>query len=89
MTLGAQGLAYADRTGSGHVPAARTHIVDATGAGDALTAGVIFGLINNIPLDELVRLGVSAATLTLRSPESVVPELTQGTVVRSTGYLKG
>ncbi len=77
VTLGEHGLAYADGSGSGHIPAIRSQVVDATGAGDALTAGVIFGLLNNIPLDEAVRLGVSAATLTLHSPESVVPELSQ------------
>jgi pseudouridine kinase len=77
ITLAEQGLAYADSSGSGHIPAIHTHIVDTTGAGDALTAGVIFGLLNGVPLDEALRLGVSAATLTLRSRESVVPELSQ------------
>ncbi len=77
ITLAEQGLAYADSSGSGHIPAIRTHVVDATGAGDALTAGVIFGLLNGVPLDEAMRLGVSAATLTLRSREAVVPELSQ------------
>jgi pseudouridine kinase len=77
ITLAEKGLVYADSSGSGHIPAIRTHVVDATGAGDALTAGVIFGLLNSVPLDEALRLGVSAATLTLRSRESVVPELNQ------------
>ncbi len=77
ITLAEQGLAYADSSGSGHIPAIHTHVVDATGAGDALTAGVIFGLLNGVPLDEAMRLGVSAATLTLRSRDSVVPELNQ------------
>lgn len=77
VTLAEQGLAYADSSSGGHIPAIRTHIEDTTGAGDALTAGVIFGLLNDVPLDEAMRLGVSAATLTLRSPEAVVPELTQ------------
>ena len=77
VTLADQGLAYADSASSGHIPAIHTHIEDTTGAGDALTAGVIFGLLNGVPLDEAMRLGVSAATLTLRSREAVVPELTQ------------
>jgi pseudouridine kinase len=76
VTLGEKGLAYADKSGGGHIPATRTQVADATGAGDALTAGVIFGLLNNIPIDEAMRLGVSAATLTLHSLESVVPNLT-------------
>jgi pseudouridine kinase len=77
VTLGELGLAYADTNGGGHIPAIRSHVVDATGAGDALTAGVIFGLLNNIPIDEAMRLGVSAAALTIASTESVLPELTQ------------
>ncbi len=77
VTLGELGLAYADANGGGHIPAVRSGVTDTTGAGDALTAGVIFGLLNDIPVDEALRLGVSAATLTIHSTESVVPELSQ------------
>lgn len=76
VTLGEQGLAYAYSSGMGHIPAPSTRIVDATGAGDALTAGVIFGLLNDVPLDDAMRLGVTAASLTLQSLESVSPDLT-------------
>jgi pseudouridine kinase len=75
VTLAEQGLVYAGGSGSGHIPALRTQVVDKTGAGDALTAAVICGLLNDMPLDEAVRLGVSAAALTLRSRETVVPDL--------------
>jgi pseudouridine kinase len=75
VTLGPTGLAYADSASSGYIPALRTEIVDATGAGDAFSAGAIFGLLNEVPLDEAMRLGVSAASLTLRSSETVVPNL--------------
>jgi pseudouridine kinase len=40
-----------------------------------LTAGVVFGLINDFPVDEAVRLGASAAALTLHSRETVCPTL--------------
>lgn len=75
VTLAEQGLAFADGSRAGHIPALRTTVVDTTGAGDALTAAVIFGLLNEMPLDEAVRLGVSAAALTLRTRETVVPDL--------------
>ena len=75
ITLAEHGLYYATREGSGHIPAPRVEVVDATGAGDALIAGMVYGLINGLPVDECMRLGVSAATLTLRSPETVSPEL--------------
>ncbi len=75
VTLGVNGLVYASGTDRGHIPAIRTEIRDETGAGDALTAGAIFGLLNEVPLDEAMRLGVSAASLTLQSRETVVPNL--------------
>ena len=73
--LAAFGVCYATSQTSGHVPALRTPVVDPTGAGDALTATVLFGLLNDIPIDDAVRLGVTAASLTLRYRGSVVPDL--------------
>jgi len=75
ITMAEFGVGYATADGSGHVPALKTEIVDPTGAGDALSAAVIFALLNEIPLDEAIRLGVSAATLTLRSPGTVAADL--------------
>ncbi len=75
VTMAEFGVGYATPEGSGHIPALQTEIQDPTGAGDALTATVIFALLNDIPVDEAVRLGVSAAALTLRAPGSVHPEL--------------
>jgi pseudouridine kinase len=75
ITLGATGLVYATSHESGHVPAVECEIVDLTGAGDALTAAVIFGLLNEFDVDEAVRLGTSAAALTLSCRETVCPFL--------------
>ncbi len=75
ITMGAEGLFYAAENGSGHISALRVDVVDATGAGDALTAGIVYGLCNGMDLDEAMRIGVSAAALTLQSSETVSPEL--------------
>jgi pseudouridine kinase len=75
ITLADQGLVYATSGQSGHIPAIECEVIDLTGAGDGLTAAVIFGLLNDFPVDEAVRLGVSAATLTLQCRETVCPEL--------------
>ena len=76
VTMAEAGLVYATRGASGYVPAIAVEVVDPTGAGDALTAAVVYGLLNDIPVDEAVRLGVSAATLTLDSTETVRQDLT-------------
>ena len=76
ITMAESGLCYATSETSGYIPAIRTDVLDPTGAGAALTSAIIFGFLNNIPLDEAVRLGVSAASLTLRYEGTVVPDLT-------------
>ncbi|GAB4472861.1 MAG: PfkB family carbohydrate kinase [Anaerolineales bacterium] len=75
ITLAEQGLCYASSETNGYIPAIQTEIYDPTGAGDALTAAVLFALLNEMPLDDALRLGVSAATLTLQSAGAVVPDL--------------
>lgn len=75
VTLGEMGLAYATSEESGHIPAMRAEVVDRTGAGDALTAAVVFGILNEFDAVESVRLGLAAATLTLKCPETVCPTL--------------
>lgn len=75
VTMGEHGVVYADGASGGHIEAYKMNIVDSTGAGDALSAAVIFGLVNDLPLDEAMRLGVTAASLTLQSRESVNPNL--------------
>lgn len=75
ISLAASGIVYASADEVGHLPGIPTEIVDPTGAGDALAATVIYGLTHNIPLAESVQLGQIAAIVTLKSPETVTPDL--------------
>src|SRR3989304_4403755 len=75
VTMAEFGVGYASAETSGHVPAVMTEVIDPTGAGDAQTAAVLFGLLSGIPLDESVRLGASGGGLALRTNGSVVPDL--------------
>lgn len=77
VTMAEKGLAYADGSGGGFIPAINTRVVDPTGAGDAFSGAVIFGLLNDVPIDEAMRLGVTAASLTLQSSLTVLPHLSQ------------
>lgn len=75
VTLSEFGICYATSETSGHVPAIRANAVDPTGAGDALTAAVIYALMNGIEIDDAARLGVSAESLTMGYPGTVLPDL--------------
>ena len=76
ITLSEFGLCYATSETNGHIPAIRTTVGDPTGAGDALSAAVIYALMNDIEIDDAARLGVSAASLALRYSGTVYPDLT-------------
>jgi pseudouridine kinase len=75
VTMSEQGVCYATSETSGYVPPVRSEVIDPTGAGDALTAAVLFGLINEMPIDDAVKLGVAAESLTLNYRGAVVPDL--------------
>lgn len=77
VTMGEDGLVYADGAGGGYLRAIHTNVVDSTGAGDAFSAAAIFGLLNEVPVDEAMRLGITAASLTLESRHTVLPNLSQ------------
>ncbi len=75
ITQAERGACYATAKESGQFPALKVDIVDSTGAGDALTAALIFGMLQGIDIGESVKLGLRAAALTLRSLETVAPDL--------------
>lgn len=75
VTLSDFGLDYATVDEMGYLPPSHRVIVDSTGTGDAVTAAIMFGLLNNLPAIEAIRLGAAAAALTLQTSETVVPEL--------------
>ncbi len=53
----------------------RRKIVDCTGAGDALVAGMAYGLYNNYGLYQAVQIGLIISDLKLTSPDTVYSQL--------------
>jgi pseudouridine kinase len=78
LTLGAEGLHYATSEESGRIPAFAVDVVDPTGAGDALTAAVAYGLLEGMSPEEAVRLGMAAATQTVTCRDTVCTDLNLG-----------
>ncbi len=75
LTLKDFGLDYATVDETGYVPPRYSDMVDSTGTGDAVTAAIMFGMLNGLSTIESIRLGAAAAGLTLETTETVVPDL--------------
>ncbi len=78
ITQGADGLSYATAEESGRLPPFEAEVVDPIGTGDALTAAVAYGLLEDLAPSEAVRLGLAAAAQTIICQETVCPYLDLG-----------
>ncbi len=75
LTRGARPAIVAQAAGTVEVAPARSTPVDVTGAGDALIAGTLFGLLGGEKLPAAVRTGTRVAALTIASPATVSRDL--------------
>jgi pseudouridine kinase len=73
LTLGREGCLAAGPDGLMRVPAVTVDAVDVTGAGDAMVAGTLAGLVAGTSWTEAVEAGARAAAATASSRESVIP----------------
>ena len=69
---GQQGAFVSDGQNFSHVPAQAKTIVEVTGAGDAATAGLVFGLAQNMPLAKAAELGQTMAAKVIASELSTL-----------------
>lgn len=79
ITRGDQGLIYYTvyKEASAILPP-EVKVVDVTGAGDALVAGIIYGYIKGSDTEGACRIGITCSSLTLQSVHTVSPSLTKG-----------
>ena len=70
------GIAVYERGGIALMPALPAAPRDVTGAGDALVAGTLYGLLQQRDLRAAARLGLAAAAIAVESESSAAPSLT-------------
>ncbi len=71
LTLGARGALACEQDSCLHVPAEQASVLDVTGAGDAMIAGVLTVLAAGGALPDAVRFGAGVAARTVASADSV------------------
>nr|WP_276552656.1 carbohydrate kinase family protein [Streptococcus danieliae] len=79
ITAGVDTMVYAHQDGTylELQPIKLEQVVDATGAGDALASGVIYGWLNGLAIQETLQLGLTNSYYTISSQDTVRPTLSK------------
>lgn len=82
ISLGAEGVVWCDANGTtGHRSVQPITMVSATGAGDALLSGLVYGHLQSLQMNEAVRFAMACAELTLSSTFANSPDLSVAAVL--------
>ncbi len=81
ITLGEDGIYYSNGIESKFISPKNTKAINTIGAGDAFTAGVIFGYLNSMDINQWAKFGMACAELTIASEESVSPEINRDLIL--------
>lgn len=71
LSMGEEGLYFTDGTTDGRVIPKPGAIVNTIGAGDAVMAGLVYGFINGLPINETAALAAALSSITLETEASV------------------
>lgn len=88
ITLGAEGVYIDSDQEQMWLPASQSDVLDVTGAGDAFTAGVMYGLTKTDSLVERAAYGMAMAGFALRSNQSVAETNLQALEQAKEDYLR-
>lgn len=75
ITLGSKGVLYGNGSKSILKPAPRVNVVNATGAGDAFMAAILYGSISGLTADNMLCVGIAASLLALSHEATINPNL--------------
>lgn len=73
LTKGQQGHWLRTMDACYHTPALKAQVRDVTGAGDAMISATLYGLMQDLPMEDATRLGTLLATLSIESGEAALP----------------
>lgn len=75
ITLGKNGAFYSNGNSTDRIFLTKKNIVNTNGAGDAFSAGVIFGAVNNYTNDNWLKMGMACANHTVMFKDTVSPTI--------------
>lgn len=89
ITRGQKGSTYGNQEGvqETFLPVLADEVVDVTGAGDAYSAGIIYGHLKNMEPTEAIQIGMTNAYYTIQSAQTVRVDLTAAKLKEQTNEL--
>lgn len=87
ITLGSNGVHFRDTRNSGNFRPPNANIRNATGAGDAFMAGIVYGSLNSFDLEKIVRFASGVSSAALAGEETVNTEMDLEYIKRITGEI--
>ncbi|MCT4595351.1 MAG: PfkB family carbohydrate kinase [Anaeromicrobium sp.] len=82
MSLGNEGVYYADMNTKALLPPLDTHVINVTGAGDAFMAGVIHSYVKGYEIKKQALIGSAAASLALSHENTINPNLSINNITK-------
>ena len=87
ITLGSEGVYYKDSDKYGDYKPVKADIKNATGAGDAFMAGLVFGTLNSYKLEKIVRFATGVSLAALAGEKTVNPKMSVKYIEKLTGEI--
>ncbi|MGL4730609.1 MAG: carbohydrate kinase family protein [Clostridium sp.] len=75
ISLDADGVYYCNDKCCGIVKSEQVKVKNVTGAGDSFVSGIAYGYMNNLPMDEIVRVAIAMSVITIRHEETINPNM--------------
>ncbi|MCY6353766.1 carbohydrate kinase family protein [Clostridium sp. ZS2-4] len=75
ISLDEDGIYYSNGLESGKIKANNVSVKNVTGAGDSFVAGVGFGYMNNLSLEETVKFSVAMSIVTISHEDTIHPDM--------------
>ncbi len=88
ITLGEDGTYYNDGVEENIIKTPKVKVVNATGAGDAFLAGLVYCRINNLSMDYSAKLAMTASILALSHENTINPNMSIENINRKMEELK-
>lgn len=85
ITLGSEGLYYTDGREEGIIPGKKVKVVNATGAGDAFIAALVYGEFNDLTIKEKAIFANMAAIMALSHEDTINPNMTADSIYKLIG----